>query len=793
MSDDKVTITIDGQTVEARKGAMLIEATDAAGRYVPRFCYHKKLSIAASCRMCLVDVENMPKTVPACATPIMDGMVVHTGSDRAKESQKAVMEFLLINHPLDCPICDQGGECELQDLAVGYGGDVSVYTERKRVVKDKNIGPLVQTDMTRCIHCTRCVRFGEEVAGLRELGATGRGENMQIGTYIEKSMNSEMSGNIIDVCPVGALTSKPFRFSARAWELRQADGVAAHDSVGSAIHMHLKGSRVKRVVPRENEAVNEVWISDRDRFSYEGLYSEDRLTTPMIKQNGAWQSVDWETALDRVEEQLGKLISDKGADAVGALASPSSTLEELYLLQKYMRVLGPGNVDHRLRQTDFSDQSTAPLFPALGVAISDLEQQDAVLLIGSNCRKEQPILNHRLRKAAMRGAEIMVVNQADYNFNMNVAEKVIAAPAQMVLELAGVAKALLDAENKAPADAVAGLLGPVSVEPHHKQIANRLSAAEKACVLLGNQAIAAPQLGSLRALAGIISELTGASLGYLSEAANSAGAWLAGAVPHREAGGAESVKPGKSVADMLEQGLDAAILLNIEPELDAARSRALLQMLDKASFVVSLTSYKTPAIEAYADVLLPVSQFAETSGSYINCEGKVQSFAGAVAPQGDARPAWKVLRVMANKMALPGFNYQSSEEVRDEVLSRMGSYEADNQLCWQVPDKLPALGKGIQAITEVPACAIDPLVRRANALQQTQDVADGMAHLNQKLATELGLTDGASVSIKQGDTGVTLPVRIDATIADACVLIHSGQAQAAELDDLFGTVTLAKD
>ncbi len=793
MSNDKVTITIDGKTVEARKGAMLIEATDAAGAYVPRFCYHKKLTIAASCRMCLVDVEKMPKTVPACATPMMDGMIVHTHSERAKQSQKAVMEFLLINHPLDCPICDQGGECELQDLAVGYGSDVSVYSEGKRVVKDKNIGPLIQTDMTRCIHCTRCVRFGEEIAGLRELGATGRGENMQIGTYIEKSVSSEMSGNVIDVCPVGALTSKPYRFSARAWELKQADGIAAHDSVGSAIHLHLKGSRVKRIVPRENEAVNEVWISDRDRFSYEGLYSEDRLLAPMVKENGAWREVDWETALNKIESTLGKLISDKGADGIGALASPTSTLEELYLLQKYMRILGRGNIDHRLRQTDFSDQAAAPLFPWLGLAIADLEQLDAALIIGSNCRKEQPILNHRLRKAAMRGAEVMLVNSVDYPTNMNIADKFIVSPAQMVVELAGVAKALLDTQKRKPADDVAGLLGPVSVKPHHKQIANRLAAANKAAVFLGNQAIASPHLASLRALAGIISELTGSSLGYLSEAANSSGAWLAGAVPHREAGGAESAKPGKSLAEMIEQGLDAAILMNIEPELDASRSRALLKMLDKASFVVALTSYKTAAMEGYADVLLPIAQFAETSGSFVNCEGNVQSFKGAVTPPGQARPAWKVLRVIANQMALPGFNYQSSEEVREEALSRIGSIEANNQLCWQVPAALESAHKGIQAMTEVPACSIDGLVRRANGLQQTQDVVDGKAHINQKLAKKLKLSDGESVAISQGDSAVSMPVSVDAGLPDNCVLIQSGQAQAAELDDLFGTVTLAKD
>jgi NADH-quinone oxidoreductase, chain G len=404
MTDDVITIEVDGRTLEARKGQMLIEVTDGNDIYVPRFCYHRKLTIAANCRMCLVDVEKAPKPLPACATPVMDGMKVHTRSQRALEAQKAVMEFLLINHPLDCPICDQGGECELQDLAMGYGRDVSRYQEKKRVVQDKNIGPLVQTDMTRCIHCTRCVRFGQEIAGLRELGATGRGEDMEIGTYIEKSMVSEMSGNVIDLCPVGALTSKPFRYSARAWEIQQRAGIAPHDAVGSNIHLHIMQGRVKRVVPAENEAVNEVWLSDRDRFSYEGLYHPDRLTVPMIRERGAWQEVDWETALQFAMNGLQQVKSRTGTGSIGALTSPASTLEELFLLQKWMRGIGCHNIDHRIRQRDFSDQDIAPAFPWLGTSIADLERLDAVLLIGGNVRKEQPIINHRLRKAAMLGA-----------------------------------------------------------------------------------------------------------------------------------------------------------------------------------------------------------------------------------------------------------------------------------------------------------------------------------------------------------------------------------------------------
>ncbi|MBF8270489.1 MAG: NADH-quinone oxidoreductase subunit G, partial [Gammaproteobacteria bacterium] len=445
MTDNVIKIEVDGKELAARPGQMLIEVTDANDIYIPRFCYHKKLSVAANCRMCLVEVEKAPKPLPACATPVTNGMKVRTRSPLALAAQKSVMEFLLINHPLDCPICDQGGECELQDLAMGYGSDVSRYQENKRVVKDKNIGPLVQTDMTRCIHCTRCVRFGDEVAGLRELGGTGRGEHLQIGTYIETSMTSEMSGNIIDLCPVGALTSKPFRYSARTWEMRQHNGIAPHDAVGSNIHFHTKGNIVKRVVPAENEAINEVWLSDRDRFSYEGLYSDDRLLNPMIKQDGVWREVDWLAAFEHVKRSLDRVIAASGAHSLGALASANATSEELYLLQKFMRALGSNNIDHRIHQCDFSDDAEAPVFPWLGLPIQELEQLDAALIIGGNPRKDQPIINHRLRKAATRGAAVMVVNPVDFDSNFNLAARAIVTPADMTRALAGIIKALLEA------------------------------------------------------------------------------------------------------------------------------------------------------------------------------------------------------------------------------------------------------------------------------------------------------------------------------------------------------------
>ena len=448
MSDDTVTIEIDGHPCEVRKGAMVIEAADAAGIAIPRFCYHKKLTVAANCRMCLVEVERAPKPLPACATPVMDGMKVITTSETARGAQRSVMEFLLINHPLDCPICDQGGECELQDLAMGYGRGVSRFTERKRVVPDKNLGPLIATDMTRCIHCTRCVRFGAEVAGLPELGATGRGEDMRIGTFIERSVDSELSGNVIDVCPVGALTSKPFRFRARAWEMVQREGIAAHDAIGSNLYVHVRRGRLLRVVPRENEAVNEVWLSDRDRFSYEGLYTEDRLLRPRVRDGeGAWQETDWEIALDAAADAIRAVLDAQGPAGIGALASPVATTEEHYLLQTLVRGFGGTNLDHRLRQSDFGDQDEAPAWPSLGMALADLEGADAVLLVGSNVRKEQPLAGLRLRKAALAGASVFAVNPVDHVFNFDLAGRIVVSPDRMAGELAGIARVAASRET----------------------------------------------------------------------------------------------------------------------------------------------------------------------------------------------------------------------------------------------------------------------------------------------------------------------------------------------------------
>ncbi len=786
MNDNTVTIEVDGQTLKAQRGQMLIEVTDQADIYVPRFCYHKKLSIAANCRMCLVEVEKMPKPVPACATPIMDGMKVYTRSRLAHESQKATMEFLLINHPLDCPICDQGGECELQDLSVGYGSDVSRYSEGKRVVQDKDIGPLVQTDLTRCIHCTRCVRFGEEIAGMRELGATGRGEDMRIGTYVEKAMKSELSGNVIDLCPVGALTSKPYRFSARAWELKQFDSIAAHDSVGSNIHVHVRGSTVKRVVPRENEAVNEVWISDRDRFSYQGLNSEVRLTTPMIRDGDDWREVSWETALSFTVDALRQVIDTAGPERIGALVSPQATLEEQYLLQKLMRALGSGNIDHRLRQMDFSADTELAQIPWLGMPLADLEGLDAVLLIGSDVRHDQPLANHRLRKAASHGASVMALNPLAFEFNYPLASTIIVRPSAMTAELAGIARALLEETgNGHPA---AAMLEAISPDEAQRGIAACLMRGEQSAVLLGNLAVAHPAYAELQALAGVIAELSGARVGTLAEGANSCGAWQAGAVPHRGVNAGEASIGGRNTAAMFSEGLDACLLLNVEPEHDCLQASTALTALRQADLLIGLASFRNEWLDRNARVLLPIAQFAETSGSYINMEGRRQSFPGVVPPPGDARPAWKVLRVLGNLFGLDGFAYEDSTQVAAEVQDISAAQPAVPAL----KNLSPVEGGNNELITQVPMYALDPLVRQASALQATGGGADGLLHIHPALAAELGIGAGEQASIRQGAEWLELPVCIDDRLADGCVLLHGGQALSARLPAAWGEIEVKK-
>ncbi len=786
MADDIVNIEINGQPFKARKGQMVIEIADDAGIRIPRFCYHKKLSVAANCRMCLVEVEKAPKPLPACATPVMDGMKVYTRSKKAIKAQKIVMEFLLINHPLDCPICDQGGECELQDVAMGYGRDVSRFTERKRVVKDKNLGPLIATDMTRCIHCTRCVRFGEEIGGMPELGATGRSEHMEIGTYIERSVDSEMSGNVIDLCPVGALTSKPFRFRARSWEMQQRATVSPHDPVGANMSAHVGRGRVLRVVPREKEAINEVWLSDRDRFSYEGLYADDRLHAPMIRQNGRLTEVDWETALEFVAEGL-RAAAARGGDRIGALVSPSATVEEIFLTQKLLRGLGSNNIDHRLRQSDFSDQQHAPTYPALGCAIADLERLDAALLIGANPRKEHPLINHRLRKASLKGAQVSLLNAVDYECNLRVHKRIVARPSAFAAELLAVAAATGAGKKE-----LGKLVSGARPSAEHKAMAKSLDAAERAAILLGPAAINHPQASALRGIASALAKATGATLGFLSEGGNAAGAWIAGAVPHRGQAGAALETPGADARSMTETAQSAYLLIGVEPERDMSDPAAALKAMAASDFVVSLGCFRTQAMEGYANAVLPIAAFAETSGTLVNLEGVWQSFEGAAPPPGEARPAWKVLRVLGNLLEQDGFDYVTSAQIRDEVRTLLQSDAVPSQDVWPAPTSAPSVMKKPERVGDVPPYAVDAILRRAKALQQTRDANPPQASIGPALAKALGLNDGDNVTLSQNGHSVTATLSIDEGLAEGCVRVPAGTPLSEELGPAYGPIEVGK-
>jgi len=663
MSDDLVNIEVNGQPLKARKGAMIMQVTDAADVYIPRFCYHAKLTVAANCRMCLVEVEKAPKPMPACATPVMEGMKVFTRSPKAIAAQRATMEFLLINHPLDCPICDQGGECELQDLAIGYGRDVSRFTERKRVVKDKSIGPLVSTDMTRCIQCTRCVRFGLEIQGFPQLGTTGRGEHMQIDTYVEQALDHELSANIIDLCPVGALNNKPFRYHARAWEMTQGPLVSPHDGFGTNIYAHVLRGKVMRVVPRENEEINETWIADRDRFGFEGMYSHERVSEPMVRVDGVLKPVDWEVALTAAAEGLQKVAKESGAASLGFLASPLATLEEMYLLAQIARGLGSSNIDHRLRQLDTRDAGEEGAYPSLGMKIADVESLAGLLVVGSNLRHEMPLLAHRIRKAALRGAAVAFLNPRRFEYLFPLAGYAVAK--DLVGGLAAVVRAAAAAAQR---EVPAGVR-EAPVADVHRSLAQALSHGERRGIFLGTLAQRHPAYAEIKALARTLGELCGATVGLVTEGANAAGAYLAGCVPHREPGGAPVTAAGLPARAMLDARLKGYLLLGgIDPANDLA---AAPEALDGA-FILAATSHLAESLRATAHVVLPIGPFAETSGTFVNVEGRWQSWAGAASPVGESRPGWKVLRVLANMLNIPAVDYVSSEEVRDALKKLCG-------------------------------------------------------------------------------------------------------------------------
>ncbi len=785
-----VTIEVDGVEMQAPKGSMIIEATDRHGIDVPRFCYHRKLSIAANCRMCLVDVEKAPKPLPACSTPVTDGMKVSTRSERALKAQKGVMEFLLINHPLDCPICDQGGECELQDLALGYGRGVSRFSERKRVVKDENLGPLIASEMTRCIHCTRCVRFLEEVAGTRELGGMYRGEHLEISTYVGHGVHSEMSGNIIDLCPVGALTSRPYRFTARAWEMLSHPSVSPHDSVGSNLEIHHVRGSIKRVVPGENDSVNECWLADRDRFGYQGVYSDDRLARPMIRGESGWEETDWELALEEVVRQLRGVVDGHGADALGALVAGNATLEEQYLLGRLARGLGTANIDSRLRQADFSDQDRRPPFPWLGLALEDLERQKAVLFVGGNPRADQPIINHRLRKAVKAGARVSYINPQRHEFNYRTDQHVVV-PSAMVRELALIAAALLDLTGGEAPGGLDTLRDGAKPGETHKALAKELRDAGRGAVLLGSLAECHPQASALRALAALIGKHADVAHGVIPEAANLAGAWLAGAVPHRQAGGIPEKIPGLDARDMLEQPRKGYLLLGLEPELDCADGAAAMAALRQAETVICMTPFVTGSMLDYATVLLPVAAFGETSGTFVSAEGRWQAFPGVAQPVGEARPGWRLLRVLGNLLELDGFDYNACDEIGAEVERLCESVQPAAVSEWRVPPVVRP-EKGMQRIGAVPMYAVDSVVRRAAALQQTPQATDISVGLHPSDAAALNLADAEWVEVRLRGNSVRLPLRIDDSVAKGAVSVPSGLRETAALGPMFGALSLKR-
>ena len=698
-----VEIELDGRKVEVVEGSMVMHAAEKAGTYIPHFCYHKKLSIAANCRMCLVDVEKAPKPMPACATPVTQGMLVRTNTDRAVQAQKSVMEFLLINHPLDCPICDQGGECQLQDLAVGYGGSSSRYEEEKRVVAVKDVGPLISMqEMSRCIHCTRCVRFGQEVAGVMELGMSHRGEHAEIETFVGQSVDSELSGNMIDICPVGALTSKPFRYSARTWELSRRKSIAAHDSSGANLVVQVKNNHVMRVVPLENEEVNECWIADRDRYSYESLNGPDRLTSPMLKQGGEWKQVDWQTALEYVANGLKNISKDHGARSIGALVSPHSTIEELYLAGQLMRGLGSDNIDHRLRHAEFSD---APGVRYLGTSIASLSQLQRALVIGSNLRKDHPLFAQRIRQAVRQGAQVHALTSADLlagaqAWAMPLAQTCIADASSWAQCLADIAT-VIASQKGVPAPAAGQATAAATA------IAQSLLGGERKAVLLGNAAAHHAHAASLLTLANWIAEQTGASVGYLTEAANTVGAQWVKAQP--QTGGAHA-------GQMLAGGLKALVLLNTEPEFDSAVGAQAAHNLAQAEMVVTLSPFK--ANMAFSDVILPIAPFTETSGSFVNAEARLQSFHAVVKPLGETRPAWKVIRVLANLLGIPGFDFESSQDVLAKATATAPNLSNASQAAVQ-------LTGAVSAPHVAHIYQLDGLVRRSPSLQLTADARAG--------------------------------------------------------------------
>ena len=769
-----VEIELDGKAVEVPQGSMVMHAANKLGTYVPHFCYHKKLSIAANCRMCLVEVEKAPKPLPACATPVTQGMKVFTHSAKAVEAQRSVMEFLLINHPLDCPICDQGGECQLQDLAVGYGKSNSRYDEEKRVVFHKNVGPLISMqEMTRCIHCTRCVRFGQEVAGVMELGMINRGEHSEITTFVGQTVDSELSGNMIDLCPVGALTSKPFRYEARTWELGRKRSVSPHDSLGANTTVQTKANKVMRVVALENEAINECWIRDRDRFSYEGLNSADRVTTPMVKQGGQWLETDWQSALDYVAHSLKTIAAESGPESIGALAHPISSTEELHLLQKLVRGIGSSQVETRLRQVDIKGIAAAPW---LGMPIAKVNELDRVLIIGSFLRKEQPVLAARIRTASKRGLQVLRIDAGGDDWLIS-NSAIAAAPSAWLNTLSELALAVAKAKSVSAPSGTPN----VTVSAQAQKLADSLLSGTAVSLLLGSAAIAHPQASDIQVLAQFISAQIGASFGFLPVGGNAVGAALVNA-------------NGPGIESVLSGDRRAVLLMNIEPDFDLPNPVAARAALAKANTVIALSAYKSADMMEVADVILPIATFTETVSTFVNLEGRAQTIQPAVKPLGDSRPAWKVLRVLGGLLGLDGFLFNAPEEVLGEALGDNYCTRLSNQpLTSSVAGANQIPTSGLERLADVNIYSVDQIVRRSSALQLTRDAKRGnQAGLNKTTFIELGLKEGDAVRVTQGSQSVDMPATLEANLAPGAIRISAGTLASAKLGSMFGPVTVSK-
>lgn len=812
-----VTVEIDDKKVEASAGATIIEAADQAGIYIPRFCYHKKLSVAANCRMCLVEVTKSGKPLPACATPIAEGMQIHTQSDMALAAQRAVMEFLLINHPLDCPICDQGGECELQDVSMGYGGGYSSYREAKRAVAKEDIGPLIDTGMTRCIHCTRCVRFGEEVAGLRELGATGRGEDMQIGTYVKHFLRSEISGNVIDLCPVGALTSKPYRYSARGWEMQAHAAVAPHDCLGSNVVLHTRATgtaadaprQVMRVLPREAPHLNEMWLSDRDRFSYAALQHESRLLYPQIKRNGKWHVVTWQQILPEVVQRLQTITASESSaqaksvsgdkNTLAGLIAPQASTEEMYLLQRILRHLGSDSIDYRVRQQDFSDQQHWPASLISEATASDLEQAHKIFLLGSNIRYEVPLLGLRVRMAALSenaGAAVVVLNQIDYDFTFATAAKLISSPQNWRAQLEALLQ-LLKASAEAPNAQSSGENSPAVTDAQQQlqQMAIELGKPGEGVIVLGLDALHHPQAAVLRHLAHKIAKLTGCKLMLLTDGANSAGAAWAGCVPHRHLQGEDVAQAGCDAREMFAKPHRAYWLHGIEPEYDSAVPQQALAALRQAELVICCHSYVSSAMRDYADILLPAAAWSEYAGSFINMFGDWQAFSAIGAPPNEVRPAWKILQAVGRLLGIADFTAQHASAVSEDLRLQWPTYKTTEQVHpWHASElpPLPSVDSKVKQLFRAAPWGIyngDAMLRRASDLQQVDLNLPDVA-INQVTADRLQLSAGQNVIVEQAGQSLTATLSIHASLADNVLCLPSGTDFSAGFGEAMTEIKL---